>query len=433
MTWKGGYVLVVNKDPNIDYTLTHSIHTSASKSFRGCKLRWFWIFQEFWYPQTTAKPLEFGVAYHKALEYFYEPATWAQTRNDFTRRVMIEGAKDVFRQVCQEQLANYLKSDQGWLFSEEGKKDYDERIQLGTGMLEYQLNEVSPREDTNFTPVKVEIAFEVPITDPDTGEQLYCTCDTCWFRFLERYATIPEQGTGSFDGLPRNRWLGLPVTYGGRVDCLVQDQLGRYWIFDWKTAARLSSEDGRDDFLDLEDQITRYILALRAMLGLDIVGFVWHEQRKAVATEPEPLKVKRLGRRYSTSKSSVTTTADVYEKTVSENDVEAYERGLYDEFIDWLKERGGQYHFRHVITRSQLHLENAYRDLYSEACDQIDPNLRIYPNPGRFGCGGCAFQAPCVGRLRGEDITYTLATLYDKRKYHYWEDTKPSTDSKRGE
>lgn len=415
--------------------LVHSIHTSERKSFRGCRLRWNWIFREYWYPTVTARPLEFGVAYHKAMEVWYEPKTWELTQNPETREGMIAAAIAVFDKVCVEQFEAYIDSDQGFLLTEEAKEDYDERRQLGKDMLQYHLGFVSPKEDKGLTPIYVEVKFEVPITDPKTGEQLYCKCDTCWQRWLtwlkgnpEELAKrqfLPEWDSGGWN-YRNSFWQGLPVTYGGRIDCLMQDELGRYWIFDWKTAARLSSRESM--FLLIEDQITSYCWAVQLKLGIPIAGFIWHEQKKAVPTPPEPNKTQRLGRWFSVNKMANNAPYDLYVETIRENDPIAYDSGAYDEFLEWLEDNEPEFYRRHRQSRNEHELAYCSQQIFDEACEIIDPNLRIYPNQGRFGCESCAFDRAHLALINGEDVQWTLEQLYEKRRYHYYETAEPTTE-----
>jgi len=394
----------------IDAKLTHSVHTSERKSFRGCRRRWHWIFRDMYYPQITARPLEFGIAYHKAMEVYYEPATW-----DLPREPIMNSAIMTFKTVVQGQYNKYAydfgQPDQDVI------DDYNDRVELGIGMLRYHLGHLAPELDKNIRPRKVEVSFEVPIVNPDTDEQLYCTCNVCRDRYV-KYCH-ENDAIAQFE----EDWGGLPVTYGGRIDCVMEDELGRIWVFDWKTAAQIAD---RLDFLLVEDQITSYLWALWR-LGLDVAGFIYHEQRKAFPQEPEPNKVIRLGRRFSVNKQQATT-PELYERTVKENDPDAYSEGLYDEFIQWLKDEGMVYSARYNIPRSEEELQNYSRTLYEEVCDMVDPNLRMYPSSGRFTCGQCAFQTPCVGMNRNEDYQYTLDSMYDKRSYHYWESAPPTTE-----
>lgn len=417
-------VTLQSVDDYIEAGLTHSLHTSERRSFRGCRRRWNWVFRNYYYPTETAKPLEFGVAYHVAMETFYNPLTW-----DRPREVMLEAAIQAFRKTCDEQLKKY-RQDVGEPDYEK-LEDFKERKTLGEGMIRYHANEVAPVEDyQKYRPVKVEIKFEVPIKNPKTGEQLYCTCETCWRRYLE-YWTMHEW-EGDWPPPSYVTWKGLPVSYGGRIDAIFENiETGEYWIVDWKTAAQLAEESQRKMFLSLDDQITSYVWALNEC-GIRVVGFLYHEQKKAFPQEPEPMQRRRLNRLFSTNK-QIECNADIYERTVKENDPEAYEQGLYDDFIEYLREEGGRFYARYPEHRTEAELRQCSINIYKEAKDMIDPNLSIYPNAGRFNCQYCAFNQPCLEENSEGDVLFTLETMFDKRKYHYWEDKKPTTEGKGGE
>jgi hypothetical protein len=208
------------------------------------------------------------------------------------------------------------------------------------------------------------------------------------------------------------------------------DQFGRYWIYDWKTAARMSTSE---EFLWFDSQITGYCWALWS-IGVPIAGFIYAEMKKAIPVEPEPHKkgMRRNGLLYSVNK-SMDTTATLYEQTVKENDNWAYTQGLYDDFIAYLKsENGPRYHQRFQINRNAHELRNFGLDIFNIASEMTDPNIKIYPAPGKFNCQYCAFNDPCLAKNRNEDYMYTLETLYEKRARHYYE-TEKSTESNRDE
>lgn len=408
--------------------LVHEVHTSERRSFRGCRRRWHWIFQDFYYPQVTAKPLEFGVAFHNAMEVLYDPDRWK-----WDREIVKNAAKQTFVDTCNKQKKAYLEVSPG--MDVDAEEDYNERVELGLGMLEYYCNDVAPKYDHGWTPLRVEVEFIVPIQNPDTDEYLWCKCKRC-MKTIDEYAT----SLGALDGdqytmICDLRVWGLPVVLAGRIDLLAEDKYGHYWIVDWKTAARLARGDvsgqDRDEFLDLDDQIGSYVMALRRKLGLDVRGFVYVELKKAFPEPPQRNKQIRLGRMYSTNKQQAVD-YDTYLNTVKENDTAAYEAGLYDEFLDWLKEGGQNFHGRYQVAKTDEELEEIERNLFNEASDMVDPNLRIYPSAGRFACGFCAFRQPCLERNRQGDFQYMLDTLYDKREKHYWV-KESSTDSQGGE
>lgn len=435
----------------ITLKLTHSIHTSERLSFRGCRRRWNWIFGHGYYPQTTAKPLEFGTAFHKAMEKWYDPAFW---NKDAETRLTL--AELEFKNTCNQQKATYLKDREGNIDAEV-EADFKERVELGVGMLRYHCKNVSPKLDRGLRPIQTEIEFEVPITD-NNGNPIWCKCDSCWQ--LWRNSDVGRKDIDAYiqrarddddrkwwqakgyddpykfltDKWYRHKWQGLPVAYGGRIDALMQDEYGRIWVVDWKTAARLSGQeegDSPDEFIQLDDQVTSYCWAMW-VLGIEVAGFIHHEIKKAFPLPPEPNKVKRQGCWYSVNKQQ-NTSYELYLETIREGDPVGYDSGAYNEFLEYLKETGPRYYSRKQVVRSEAELRNAGWNIAMEAMEMIRPNLPIYPSPGRFACSFCAFRQPCIATNRDEDVEYLFASSYDVRSRRYWEHTLPSTDSKGGQ
>lgn len=411
----------MNLNDYIEAKLSHSIHTSERLSFRGCRRRHHWLFVDRWYPQTTPKPLEFGSAFHKAMETWYDPDMWGKDAE--TRETL---ALLAFKNMCIEQKNHYVQLNNGQI-DPELDQDFKERVALGEGMLRYHCSKVSPKLDGwRLKPIKVEIEFEVPICNPE-GRVVWCKCNQCWKLFMTHFKADPE------DTSQKVSWPGLPVTYGGRIDCLMEDEHGRLWIVDWKTAARLSGQeegDAPDEFILLDDQITSYCWALW-VLGLDIAGFIHHEIKKAFPIEPEPNKVQRKGCWYSVSKSQ-NTSYDIYLETIGEGDPQGLAAGAYDNFLEWLKDEGPRFFSRKQVLRTPTELANAGYNIWLEAMDIIDPALRVYPSPGRFACTFCAYRQPCLGTNRDEDVEYMFLSNYEKRIRRYWEIEPMSTESKGG-
>jgi hypothetical protein len=415
----------------ITNNLVHSVHNSTVQSFLGCRRRWDLATRQMYYPLVTPKPLEFGSAFHKGMEKLYDPLTWDD------KEVALGLAKQAFVEECKAQFSKYLKLNKGNI-DPSMRAEYNSRILLGISMLNYYGKYVSPETDRNFTPVKVEIPFEVPIRSP-RDEYMFCKCEQCYKRWVasdlakETIAKCTAEKLHDCDPEDHFQTMGLPVTYGGRIDCLVQDTFGRYWVYDWKTAAQLSGTKARStEFMLLDTQITSYCWALWT-LGFPIAGFVYAEIKKAVPEEPEPMKNQRLGRWYSVSK-QMSTTAEIYKKTVEEGDPGGYAAGLYDDFIEYLKsDEGPRFSVRHEVHRNEAELRNAGINIWQIASEMVNPDLRVYPSPGRFACSFCAYQEPCLGMNRGEDYQYTLNTLFEKRTRHYFEERPSSTDSRGGE
>jgi len=409
------------------------------------------VYQEFYYPQVTAKPLEFGVAFHEAMEKLYDPETWQMTQHDPGREIVLQGAIRAFVEKCKAQRAHFEEVSPYGL-DEEAAQDYADRIELGKGMLNYYWRDLAPEWDKHLKPHKVEVSFAVPIQNPDDGSYLFCHCKRCWKTYCEYINVREEQqyidhaAEGALPWIPLEQqpgeyeiWKqdhpGLLVCLAGRLDMLVEDEYGHYWVVDWKTAARLARGDAsgqdRDEFLELDDQIGSYVMALRRKLGLNVRGFIYVELKKAFPEPPVRNAVIRLGRAFSVNKNQ-NVDYDTYLKTVSEEDTEAYEAGLYDDFLTFLKEGGVNFHGRYQIVKTDEELEELERNLWMEAAEMTDLNLRIYYSSGRFACGFCAFRQPCLEKNRQGDFQYMLDTLYDKRDKHYWV-KELSTDKQGGE
>lgn len=424
--------------------LQHEIHTSERKSFRGCRLRWKWHFLDEWTPIGAAKPLEFGIAYHKAMEVLYNPETW-----DWPDKAVVgEMAVKTFVDECERQYREYLRETGDNDADREVRKDYNERVELGKGMLRYYYQKQLPRHPEGFRPVMVEIGFEVPICKPGTTEQLKCTCSRCfklWFASDEGRRTVMQCNysdaaarhkiaRGIYECDPRDHfeWMGgLPVVYAGRIDCLAEDANGDYWVVDWKTAAAIRDDD--EEFLQLDDQIGSYVWALRKMLNLNVRGFIYHQQRKGYPQPPQKNKHIRLGCAFSVSKNQ-DTDYETFLATVSSEDQQAFAAGNYDAFLHFLRHEGITYFKRNTVIKEDAELRSIEEDIYNETLDMIDPRTRIYRNAGRFSCKFCAFRQPCISKARGEDYMYGLKTLYKQEPAYYYRQVRgASTESKGGE
>lgn len=392
----------MNDQELIDLGLLHPIHTSERRAFRSCRRRWDWSYRGMYYPLITARPLEFGVAYHAAMEKWYDPPLWGHEDHAFVgkRLAILE-----FQKVVNDQLKDYKRLN-GEL-SDDTKADYRDRVDLGIKIITYYIDKISPVVDVGFKPIGVEVPFEVPLG-------FRCSCDYCWKKWLNHFR--PDQPE-----LFVERWGGLPVTYGGRIDMIALDEHERIWIFDWKTTSRILDETSEAAFLELDDQITSYVTALWK-LGRPVAGFVYHEQRKAVPEPPKSLLRHMGGRAFSTAKNA-NTDHQTFMKTIFDQDYEAFALGHYDEYLKWLKEEGPRYWQRHQVTRNTTELHNTWENMIQEAHDIID-NPRIYPQPGRFSCPSCAYRQPCLGKSQGEDYQYLLDTTFEKRTKHYFEESR---------
>jgi hypothetical protein len=385
--------------------MPHEIHVSERRSFRGCRKRWNWAYREGFVPDSPIKALEFGIAYHSAMEAFYNPETW----DALTAEQRLGQAIEVFNRECDQQAQKYLTANHLQELPLEQEQDFIERLELGEGMLTYYATYIHPKMDSWFKPVAVEIPFEVPVMDPDFPN-VHLTC-----------TNSPACGQAHENSGPDSY-----VVYAGRVDMLVEDlRYGGYYIWDHKTAAQMMRDDG---FLQLDDQIGSYCWALSHVLQLDICGFIYAECRKDYPREPKLLKRQMGGRAFSTAANQATS-LEIFEAHIIKHDAQAYLDGCYDEYIKFLKSaEATQFTQRFIIRKSKAELDSIGKNISMEAADMVDSKTRIYPSVGRYTCSTCAFRRPCLGEFMGEDVQYLLETEYIQTNRRYWMDQPTSSD-----
>lgn len=351
--------------------------------------------------------LDFGSAFHSGFEAFYNPAGWEKTDADEKLGAAIEA----FVVACQKQKQLYLKNHDIPKLTEEMQDDFEDRLDLGAGMLTYHARYVHPKFDNWFKPIAVEIPFSVPLDDPDNpGQPLRCLSSP-------HCGQIHSNDPNDDDSI---------VVYSGRIDALCEDlEDGGYFVFDWKTAALLAKDD---EFLDLDDQFGGYCWALAIMLNLDIKGFILAQSRKDFPRPPRLLKRLQKGCLFSTSKTQATS-IEIFEPYVAHHDPQAFVNGNYDEYLDYLRgAEATQFSKRMTVMKSDIELENIGANIALEAADMVR-NPRIYPNISRFHCIKCPYRQPCIGQFRGEHLDLLFEGGYIKTTRRYWmEDRQEEKD-----
>ena len=332
-------------------------------------------------PLKPSKPLEFGTDWHEAMAALYDPTTWHLVRNQKTREPVLEVVRQTF--VAANRAHMKKQADENENVDEDTRFDYEERQSLGLGMLnayfDWQITVDS------FTPVKVEVDFEVPILTPD-GAEMRCDCHD------------------------------LPVVYQGRLDGIVKDAFGWYWILEHKTTAQM----GPTEHLILDEQTGSYAWALMQMLGIRVQGVIYSEAVKKVPHTPAPLLRSQQGRNFSVNKQQDTT----YEMSVKALSEAGEDLTQYQDFLEFLQLQGNKFFKRTQVHRNEHELRNQGLNIYYEVKEMLDPNTVSYPNPSRFNCMMCAFRAPCIAMNDGSDYEYLLQEDYKIR-------TKEEVDARR--
>jgi hypothetical protein len=378
--------------------MPHEIHNSERKSFRSCRRRWNYAYREGYVPIEPEPYLDFGIAYHRGKEAFYNPAGWDTT----DKEEKLGAAIEAFLVECELQKKKYLKEHDLQHLTEEMEDEFQDRLDLGAGMLNYHTQYVHPKYDDWFKPVMVEIPFEVPLQDPDDpGQLLRCT-------------TSPQCGQNHSNNPDGDDSI---VVYAGRVDALCEDlRYGGYVIFDWKTAGVLSKND---EFLELDDQVGGYCWALAVMLNIDVRGFIYAETRKDFPRPPRLLKRMQKGCIFSTSRTQATS-IEIFEPYVAQHDPEAFIRGNYDEYLEFLRSAEAKsFSNRMTVLKSDLELKNIGANIAIESADMVQ-KPRVYPNVSRFHCQKCPYRQPCISEFRGEHTDLLFEGGYIKTDRRHW-------------
>ena len=354
------------------------IRTSDRNSFRQCRTLWHWssplgLNLE---PEQRYAPFEDGTTWHGALETYYNPVTWHLLQDPLTADAVRHGARERLLTLHQSQVALATKWSGGSL-PVENEEDYAARLIMLQGMLEHYFSWAPTVDD--FTPKLIEIEFEVPIDVP-----------------------FPGSGTMLIDN--------DEVVYQGRLDGIVQDPTGRYWIFEHKTTGQM----GRVDWLEVDTQVGSYAWAIQKQLGISIAGIIYSQALKSAPSPPTMLVKTTQGRNFSVNKQQ-RTTYELYMETLEKHG-EPVER--YGEFLTFLKEKENPFFRRIQIHRNQASLDFVGRNIYMEASEMLDPDLNIYPNPSYFNCNGCRFREPCIAQQNGYDHQFILDELFVDRKRH---------------
>ena len=354
----------------------HVIRTSDRIGFKKCRRQYDWsgIDRENWVPLRGAKPLEFGTDCHAGWAAYYDPLTWDLLKSPATRDVVLQNVWAEYMKSHKKHRQKAIDASDYDTLGLEQEDDYAERIILARGMFDNYF-EWAPLED-NFTPVEVEVDFEVPILD-DKGEHYHCDCH------------------------------GWPVFYQGRLDGIVQDQFGWYWILEHKTTSVM----GDTSHLILDEQTGSYAWAIQHMLGVRVLGILYNEALKKVPHAPPQLVSTRKGRNFSIAK-DMDTTYELYLDTITKAGEPIV---LYEEILNYLKHQGNKFLRRTPVNRNAEELADIGHRIYLEAQDMLDPDLKIYPNPNRFTCMQCAFRSPCIAKNDGSDYEFLLNADFRQR------------------
>jgi PD-(D/E)XK nuclease superfamily len=367
--------------------LCHEVHTSEIRAFLECRLQWQFQYRMRWEPVKRSEPLEFGTAFHVALAELYDPERWTTVKKDLFMR-----AWHALQDETERQVGAYLRRAGKSMLDPEEDVEIRDRLVLGNHMLR---NLVRTLKD-DFIPVEVEREYWV-----DLG--MRCTCDRCAQKFRSVYGDRPWED-------------GLPVIFVCRIDAVFRDRESRFWIVDHKTAAQLYKPEDQD-ILDLDPQMGNYVWII-VILGYPATGAIYNQFRKEYPRPPKELVNSADGRRYSINHMQLTdyhTALRTFRK-----DMWAYRRGLYDDYLEWLKAEGKDFFRQFTIVKTPAQLASIERNLKLTVREMLPQTFDVtYNTPGRMTCRMCSFREPCLSLQGGHDFMAELEASYTQNPPYY--------------
>ncbi len=282
------------------------------EAFRRCRRQWDFGAPERqnWEPVAPPAVVDVRRAVRDALAVYYFPGMWEWPRAMVERLTLEAFARSISRQHADAA-------------SRRAEEHEAEELRRAEDVLRAYFR-WAPEMD-RFSPIRVESDFLINVPHP----------------------TIPEQGLVVPDG--------RPVRYSGRIELLLQDGDGAYWLLDHRIGDVGSAEI---EALQLDSRGADHCWAWEDFfLGMKISGSVYNELRwpHGGAT----------GGRGPTQRQSP---------------------------------EGG--HFRRLqISRSPQELEQWRKHMGRLALEMIDPALRLYPAPGEH-CARCDYRVPCLAMFQ---------------------------------
>lgn len=338
------------------------VHTSDRIAFKRCRRKW--ELGSYMRRNLTSIRLNdklwLGTGVHDALAAYYDSLASAEPVD----------LQESFASWCEKQIDEIIEKA-GSLWDEQ-KDMIKEQMMLGSGML------------INY-------------------QQWATTEDPKWFKrvaFTEKDFKLPifHPTTGTLIG-----W------YVGKVDGVVEDEYGLYWLLEHKTAAAIDT-----DKLPLDEQCTAYIWAAEQIYGVKLEGVIYNILRKKLPRVPEPLKKGGLSKAMNidtTWQTYMEALVDLYGQEQAE--VEA--QGQYKEILTHLYEQGNKFFVRERVRRNRYEIANAGIQIAYEFLDMTREDLYLYRNPTRDCMWDCDFRSVCLCMSDGSDSQYLIDSCYKVR------------------
>lgn len=207
--------------------------------------------------------------------------------------------------------------------------------------------------------------------------------------------------------------IGRPVHYSMRLDRVVEDDLGRLWVMDYKTAKAFDT--GK---LETDPQISAYCWGAELYYGREIEGMVYLQMKKTIVEDPKILKNGSV----SVDKSQNTNFyryRDMLNFKYSLEDIPEKNQECLDYLLKQESELGDTIIRYDLVRRTQFAKEKEYELIKMEILEMLNPDIPIYINPTRDCYNDCSFRPICMAQNDGYDFQFILENNYQTRKGEY--------------
>jgi hypothetical protein len=193
---------------------------------------------------------------------------------------------------------------------------------------------------------------------------------------------------------------GAHVNYQGRLDLLGVDAHDAYWIMrhrvvrEWTPLSTLVRD---------EEAAAACWAWQQYYIGMEIAGTIHNEMRLPTVAppggDPAPLSAAAAGSRAGPvpqHEGSGGGRSVPQHRRLDARASEPAERAA-------VEHDSGPWFRRTWIRRSPAEIDQAGRQLASEAREILDPDVAVFPSPSERACGSCPFASPCLALYRGND------------------------------
>jgi hypothetical protein len=225
-----------------------------------------------------------------------------------------------------------------------------------------------------------------------------------------------DQLRGKIKAIEKSIAVPIPghpnVCLSGRIDLVIEDEIGGIWIVDHKTSNTKPSLGG----LEVDEQTTAYCWLYWKDTGIAPRGVVYNVIVKALPKIPIVLQSGKLSKDKSQS-----TTYSLYKESIRQNNLEETD---YADILDHLGRVGwSNYYARESAYRSLIEMNTFESRLFPKVRDILSTLSNFdeaYPSPSTYTCSYCPYLGICKSAECGEDYQLILESEFTRyeRKPH---------------